>query len=83
MDVEGLKREAMLKLAVIASERLPENTKRALAMRLETIMTNYSKSFLLDQLYWYLRMLHALRDAGQITEDQFKKLIIDPTTILS
>jgi hypothetical protein len=83
MDVEGLKREAMLKLAVIASERLPENIKQALAMRLETIMTNYSESFLLDQLYWYLRMLHALRDSNIINEEQFKKLIIDPTTILS
>jgi len=80
--VERLKNEAAVKLAVIASENLPKDVKRALTMRIDTILSNYSESFLLDQLYWYLRMLHALRDAGQITEEQFRRLIIDPTTIL-
>jgi hypothetical protein len=82
IDVERLKNEAALKLAVIASERLPEDVKRTLTMRIDTILSNYSKSFLLDQLYWYLRMLHALRDAGQITEEQFRRLYIDPTVVL-
>jgi hypothetical protein len=82
IDVERLKNEAALKLAVIASERLPEDVKRTLTMRIETILSNYSQTFLLDQLYWYLRMLHALRDAGQITEDQFRRLYIDPTLVL-
>ena len=80
--MERLKNEAAVKLAVIASENLPKDVKRALTMRIDTILSNYSESFLLDQLYWYLRMLHALRDAGQITEEQFRRLIIDPTTIL-
>jgi hypothetical protein len=82
IDVERLKKEAAVKLAVIASERLPEDVKRTLTMRIDTILSNYSKSFLLDQLYWYLRMLHALRDAGQITEEQFRRLYIDPTVVL-
>jgi hypothetical protein len=82
IDVDRLKSEAAAKLAVIASENLPKDVKRTLTMRIDTILSNYSESFLLDQLYWYLRMLHALRDAGQITEEQFRRLIIDPTTIL-
>jgi hypothetical protein len=82
IDVERLKNEAALKLAVIASENLPKDVKRTLTMRIETILSNYSQTFLLDQLYWYLRMLHALRDAGQITEEQFRRLLIDPTIVL-
>ena len=82
MDVERLKNEAAVKLAIIASENLPKDIKRTLTMRIDTILSNYSESFLLDQLYWYLRMLHALRDAGQITEEQFRRLIIDPTVLL-
>jgi hypothetical protein len=82
IDVERLKNEAAVKLAVIASERLPEDVKRTLTMRIDTILSNYSESFLLDQLYWYLRMLHALRDAGQITEEQFRRLLIDPNVVL-
>ena len=83
MDVERLKSEAVAKLAVIASENLPKDIKRTLTMRIDTILSNYSESFLLDQLYVYLRMLYALRDSGIITEEQFKKLYIDPATVLS
>jgi hypothetical protein len=84
IDVEKLKKEAATKLAVIASEseRLPEDVKRVLTMRIDTILSNYSESFLLDQLYWYLRTLNALRDSNQITEEQFRRLYIDPATIL-
>jgi hypothetical protein len=82
VDVERLKNEAAVKLAIIASENLPKDIKRTLTMRIDTILSNYSESFLLDQLYWYLRMLHALRDSGVITEEQFRRLIIDPTVLL-
>jgi hypothetical protein len=82
IDVERLKNEAALKLAVIASENLPKDVKRTLTMRIETILSNYSQTFLLDQLYWYLRMLHALRDSNQITEEQFRRLLIDPNVVL-
>ena len=83
IDVERLRKEATLRLFVIATENLPRHVKETLTIRLDTIISNYSGTFLLDQLYVYLRMLHALRDAGQITEEQFKKLYIDPATVLS
>jgi hypothetical protein len=81
MNVEKLKAEMALKLAVIASERLQEDVKRTLTMKIDTILSNYSQTFILTQLYEYQRMLHALRDTRQITEDQFKRLAIDRETI--
>jgi predicted RNA-binding protein associated with RNAse of E/G family len=81
MNIEKLKSEALIKVAILASEKLPENIKRTLTMRLDTILANHSEAFLLDQLYWYLRMLHALKDAEQITEEQFKRLAIDRETL--
>jgi hypothetical protein len=82
IDVERLRKEATLRLFVLATEKLPREVKEMLTIRLDTIISNYSQSFLLDQLYVYLRMLHALRDAGQITEEQFRRLLIDPTIVL-
>jgi hypothetical protein len=71
-----------LKLFVLATENLPRQVKEILTVRLDTIISNYSETFLMDQLYVYLRMLHALRDTDQITEEQFRRLYIDPTVVL-
>jgi len=81
MNIELLKAVANEKLATLALERIPENKKRILTMRLDAIISNYSTTFLLDQLYQYLRMLHALRDSNIINEEQFKRLMIDYETI--
>jgi tagatose-1,6-bisphosphate aldolase len=81
MNVELLKAVAHEKLIILTMEKLPEDAKLALKMRLDAILSNYAKSFLLDQLYQYLRMVHALYDAKQISEEQFKKLLIDYDTI--
>jgi hypothetical protein len=83
LDVERLRKEATLRLFVIATENLPRQVKETLTIRLDTIISNYSETFLLDQLYVYLRMLHALRDSNQITEEQFRRLYIDPAAVLS
>jgi hypothetical protein len=83
IDIEKLRKEAALRLLVLATERLPREVKEMLTMRLDAIISNYSQSFLLDQLYVYLRMLCALRDTGQITEEQFRRLYIDPAAVLS
>jgi hypothetical protein len=81
MDIELLKTTASEKLAILTLEKLPEDTKLILKMRLDAIISNYSTTFLLDQLYQYLRMIHALYDSGQINEEQFKRLMIDYDTI--
>jgi len=81
MNVEKLKEVAHEKLVTITLEKLPEDAKIALKMRLDAILSNYSESFLLDQLYQYLRMVHALYDARIITKEQFKRLMIDYDTI--
>ena len=81
MNIELLKAVANEKLAILALERIPENEKRILTMRLDAIISNYSTTFILDQLYQYLRMLHALRDSNIINEEQFKRLMIDYETI--
>jgi hypothetical protein len=83
IDVERLRKEATLRLITLATEKLPKEVKETLTIRLDTIISNYSQSFLLDQLYVYLRMLHALRDSGIITEEQFRRLYIDPAAVLS
>jgi hypothetical protein len=83
LDVERLRKEATLRLFVIATENLPRQVKETLTIRLDTIISNYSETFLLGQLYVYLRMLHALRDSNQITEEQFRRLYIDPAAVLS
>jgi len=81
MNIELLKAVAHEKLIVVHSERLPEDAKLTLKMRLDAILSNYSKTFLLDQLYQYLRMVHALYDAKIITEEQLRRLLIDYDTI--
>jgi hypothetical protein len=81
MNIEKLKSEASIRLAIITSERMPEDVKRILTMRLDAILSNYSETFLLDQLYTYLRMLHALKDSNIINEEQFKRLAIDRETL--
>jgi hypothetical protein len=83
MNIELLKAVASEKLAILALERIPENEKRILTMRLDAIISNYSQAFLADQLYWYLRTLHALRDSKIISEEQFKRLMIDYDTIVA
>lgn len=81
MNIELLKTVANEKLTILTLEKLPENAKLALKMRLDAILSNYSKTFLLDQLYQYLRMVYALYDAKQITQEQFERLLIDYDTI--
>jgi ribosomal protein L19E len=36
----------------------------------------------IDHLYWYLRALQELRDAGKIDEELYAKLFIDPAIVL-
>jgi hypothetical protein len=81
MNIELLKAVAHEKLVVVTTEKLPEDTKQVLKMKLDAILSNYSQSFLSILLYEYLRMVHALYDAKMITKDQFEKLIIDYDTI--
>jgi hypothetical protein len=81
MNVELLKAVAHEKLVIVTTEKLPKDVKMILKMRLDAILSNYSQSFLLDLLYQYLRMVHALYDAKMITKEQFERLIIDYETI--
>ena len=81
MNIELLKAIAHEKMLVVTSERLPEDVRMILKMKLDAILSNHSRTFLLDLLYQYLRMVHALYDANQITKEQFKKLMIDYETI--
>jgi hypothetical protein len=81
MNIELLKTVAHEKLVIISSERLPEDVRMILKMKLDAILSNYSRTFLLDLLYQYLRTVHALYDANQITKEQFEKLLIDYDTI--
>jgi hypothetical protein len=81
MNVELLKAVAHEKLILVTLEKMPEDAKTALKMRLDAILSNYSETFLLHQLYQYLRMVHALYDAKIITKEQFEKLMIDYDTI--
>jgi hypothetical protein len=81
INIDLLKAVAHEKLIVVTSERLPEDVKLILKMRLDAILSNYSETFLLDLLYQYLRTVHELYDAKVITKHQFEKLIIDYDTI--
>jgi hypothetical protein len=81
INIDLLKAVAHEKLTTVTLEKLPEDAKTALKMRLDAILSNYSETFLLDQLYQYLRMVHALYDAKIITKEQFKRLLIDYDTI--
>jgi hypothetical protein len=81
MNIELLKAVAHEKLILVTLEKIPEDAKTALKMRLDAILSNYSETFLSNQLYQYLRMVHALYDAKAITKEQFEKLMIDYDTI--
>jgi hypothetical protein len=81
MNIELLKAVAQEKLTTVTLEKLPEDAKMALKMKLDAILFNYSPTFLSDLLYQYLRTVHALYDAKIITKNQFEKLLIDYDTI--
>jgi hypothetical protein len=81
MNIELLKAVAHEKLVILTQEKLPEDVKMVLKAKLDAILSNYSELFLLDLLYQYMRMVHALYDAKQITKDQFERLLIDYDTI--
>jgi hypothetical protein len=81
MNIDLLKEVAHEKLVILTQEKLPEDIKLILKMKLDAILSNYSPTFLSDLLYQYLRTVHALYDAKIITKNQFEKLLIDYDTI--
>jgi hypothetical protein len=81
--VERLKGEVLTRLAVLESTDLPPLIKQTLYLKLDGIMLNiHSVDLVIDRLYWYLRTLQELRDAGKIDSELYAKLFIDPAIIL-
>ncbi len=81
--MERLKGEVLIRLAVLESADLPPLVKQSLAVKLDAIMLNiHSVDLVIDRLYWYLRTLQELRDAGKISNELYAKLFIDPAIVL-
>jgi hypothetical protein len=81
--MERLKGEVLMRLAVLESADLPQLVKQSLAVKLDAIMLNiHSVDLVIDRLYWYLRTLQELRDAGKIDNELYAKLFIDPAIVL-
>jgi hypothetical protein len=81
--MERLKGEVIMRLAVLESADLPHLVKQSLAVKLDAIMLNYHNiDLVVDRLYWYLRTLQELRDAGKIDSELYAKLFIDPAIVL-
>jgi hypothetical protein len=82
-EMERLKGEVLIRLAVLESADLPPLVKQSLAVKLDAIMLNiHSVDLVIDRLYWYLRTLQELRDAGKIDNEFYAKLFIDPAIVL-
>jgi hypothetical protein len=81
--MERLKGEVLTRLAVLESADLPPLIKQTLYLKLDGIMLNiHSVDLVIDRLYWYLRALQELRDAGKIDNELYAKLFIDPAIVL-
>jgi hypothetical protein len=78
-----LKDEVLKRLVVLESANLPTIIKQSLAVKLDAIMLNiHNMDLVIDKLYWYLRALQELRDAGKIDNELYAKLFIDPAIVL-
>jgi hypothetical protein len=78
-----LKNEVLKRLVVLESANLPTIIKQSLAVKLDAIMLNiHNMDLVVDKLYWYLRALQELRDAGKIDNELYAKLFIDPAIVL-
>ena len=78
-----LKGEVLKRLVVLEAANLPTIIKQSLAIKLDAIMMNiHNVDLVIDKLYWYLRALQELRDAGKIDNDLYAKLFIDPAIVL-
>jgi len=78
-----LKDEVLKRLVVLESANLPTIIKQSLAVKLDAIMLNiHNTDLVIDKLYWYLRALQELRDAGKIDNELYAKLFIDPAIVL-
>jgi len=78
-----LKNEVLKRLVVLESANLPTIIKQSLAVKLDAIMLNiHNTDLVIDKLYWYLRALQELRDAGKIDNELYAKLFIDPAIVL-